>query len=844
MKKNTPFTLLLMFLFLSLNAFSQTTHPFLIVEEDMYPTLRQKTADNTQPFLYIKNAALTRWNLPFNNGDWSTIATILNYNTIAYVLQDSPIDRQDYKNKILSILDTWPNQVPFLDNAGAHKDYVDAASMQFNAIIALDVIYNELSPTELANAEANIALIANYYLNNPAPWLLSHYGVNLLYSIYINNAPEITKWKDLYDEQLFDIYMMEDGSWGQSTGYSNARITGTRISKSQIIDVMEFTGNGSYYSDPTMLKLFEWINTFSVTPFGGFTNFGDNGLTRFFLNNSTNLYYADRYGETIGGMAQWNLGDVGPPSFGLSNFFIYVLTNTTKPTKIMPKSLLREHTGAALWGKNDSRDALQGILYSIKRDDPAIDNYGHSLQNANSIDLVAYGEHVLTNSGVRYTQANGTGFNYPGYAPDGGRWNRASLQNSVTIGSATEHIQDEGNGLIDGLIGGSIEFGTTDSGVALGNGSHHRTLALAHPINGKSNGYFMLFDEVIPTSASDNVNINFQTNSLSGGTTQVVANEEYNTPVDALKQANSDGTEKATILFTSNPTVNIVSSYKGDFQLGSLNTDNLKATYATESDGIVRAATIIFPEDGTHSKPTLSKITNVNYNGAKITHTSDFEDFYLVSNENQSNTYDTNITFRAKTTFYRRDLGETIGYTSTEGVSFIDNTSINYGYTSTNPISIQMDNNSGFINAFENTNVTFYRDGITGVKIDNVLLPLISSSSNQIEVLISEGKHTVELDFSGALSLENIIKESLNLHVFPNPTKEDITLQFSTVRSIEKAKLVINDITGRTVKVVDLGSLNIGKQSRSIELNLSNTGIYFLNLYLDKNVFIKKMVSL
>ncbi|AXT51668.1 T9SS C-terminal target domain-containing protein [Aquimarina sp. BL5] len=824
---------------LSHYSFSQT-HPFLIITEDMYPDLQQKFVGNRQPFKYIRDAAFSRWDNDFSDGDWGSLSGTLNYNMLSYVLEPNPSNRVQYKNKIISILNTWPDQVPFLERRGAHANYVDAASAQFNAIIALDIIYNDLTPTELAAAESNLATVATWYQNNEPAWRLSYYGINLLYAIYKNNTAEITKWKDLYDAYLFNKSMMQDGSWGQSPGYVFARMLDTRMSKTHIKDVMEFTGLGSYYNDPRMNLLYEWATTFALTPFGGYTKFGDTGLTENRLANHSGIYYAERHGTDVGGMAYWHLGNKNPGSFNSSNLFIYILKDINKPTPIMPVSLLRDQSGAALWDKTDSEEALQGILYCLKND-PGQDNLGHDLEDVNSFDITAYGQHIVLNSGVRYTNADGSGFNYPGYAPDGGRWKRASLQNTVLIGDDTQHSQTDGNGLIDGLVGGNVEFGTTDAGPAINNGTHYRTLHFIHPIPGESNGYFVIYDEVEPTNSSDDVTINFQANVLDGNTVTITNNQEYNFPINAIiNSENRDETEKGTVFFASNPNVTLASSFKGDFGQGFKTTQNIKAVYQAPADGVIRATTLIFPEDGTHSKGSLSKIANSDYSGITITHNASFIDTYLGSKNTISNTYN-DVTFKGKTAFFRKKSENTIAYSVTNGTSFLDTSATNdYGFTAAMPVSIVMEENSGNIHAFNTTNITFFKEDITSVQIDGIEVNPILASSHSIEVSVPSGRHRVELFTNGTLSIPDTSTKDTNIKLYPNPTRNSITL--NTADNLQVHQVIVSDLTGKFIK--DLVFEAKGTNTFIVNIENLQTGIYFFQIrYNDgKGSIVKKVI--
>ncbi len=739
---------LLLFLF-AFNSYAQQ-HPFLIVKENQYSELRQKYASNKQPFKFIGNKAFERWNNSFTPDNFGSLNASLNYNILAYILEANSSNRIKYKNKIFEVLKAWERGADFLN--GSHGRFTGGGSVQFNAIIALDIIYNDLTPSEIAIAEKGIIKANNFYNNNSSAWTLVDYGVKLVYAIYKNDTNEITKWKTTYDNYLFDKSMMNDGSWGQSSGYVFARMHGGRLAKNFPIDVMHFVGLGNYYNDSRMKALFEWSNTFAVTPAGSYTKFGDTGHNSYQLKKNSNWHFAEQYGTDIGAIAQWNMGPNNfTPTFVHFNYLIFLLRDINVPAPTMPTSKLREHSGAALWDRTNSREALQGVLHCLKRDNPAVNQFGHTLEESNTFSLSAYGQHMIMNSGVNYVGLNGQGGNYPGYAPDNGRWSRAILHNTVLIGNKTNHDQRDGNGLIDGLVGGNIEFGTTDAGQAIKNGTHKRTLSLIHPVAGKSYGYFAIHDEVKPNKPSDKVTINFQVNTKRGGTNTIKTNQEYAAPITAAvyKDFNShNATEKVNLFFASGPQVAIVDSYKGGFDITDVKSDNVRAQYNTGSDGVVRATTIVFPEDGTHKKPSITKIANSNYSGAKVSHSNTFIDHYIGASPTQENTYAA-IRFKANSTFYRKESGKTTLYSSTNGTKFLDTDGVDQGFTSSKPVSIVIEDKKGSVNAKNTTNITFYKLNISGVKVNGNNVSVISSASNTITVAIPAGRHKIELITDG-----------------------------------------------------------------------------------------------
>ena len=222
--------------------------------------------------------------------------------------------------------------------------------------------------------------------------------------------------------------------------------------------VLSKTNIDNYYSNDKLKNYMNWAFTFALTPFGSLSTFGDSGCASPIIEDITYLNTAYLYSDTLAAQAQWFIGNTLPNPAYINSFFLYVLTNPNKIEAIKPQSQLFEYSGAALWGNENSSDALQVVLYSSKEEGDLIG--GHKHFDINSFNICAYGEQLIMNSGVDYTDPAETdgAFNYPGFTPGGGRWYTSNIQNTVLIGDQTNHAETTGNGLIDGLVGGSVEF--------------------------------------------------------------------------------------------------------------------------------------------------------------------------------------------------------------------------------------------------------------------------------------------------------------------------------------------------------------------------------------------------
>lgn len=801
------------------NGFAQEEHPFLIVSESAYPELQSRI--NQNPWKYMHNSALQRWNEDFEEKDWRKFAAQLGYNMMLWITD--PANQSIYRDKIIEIINRWSENKEHLGTSG-HTNTVDAASAFFNSVVAVDLIHNYCSDVELQQLESILQEINDWFeMEASDSWLLSRYGVLTLWSLYKQDTANTNQYKQMYLNYLFDVSMMDDGSWNQSPGYIMARLGGNRLGKSHIIDVLDYTNEYNFYQDSRMQSLMEWLGSFALTPFGSISRFGDSGLIKAKRIGADNplLFRMNKYGDKSAGISSWyldTLEETGPYSFDLSNFYNFVLMPETEANPIKPVSLLKTYTGAALLDPTNSSEALSGILYSLKREPNQEGGFGHAHYDVNSINITGYGEHLITNAGTQYVGLNGNGFNYPGYTPDNKRWFLSWMQNTVHIADQNEHVEKTGKGLIDSLVGGSVEFGRTGSGEAISNGVHNRYLFFIKPSQ-NTNGYFAMIDEVVPNNSNDPIHINLHPNTRSEIIT-ITDQMHYRAKADGYVQDASDGTEGIEIFYGTPPNnAQFKSAYKGDFVLGPILTPYLESTYNINHSDRLQAATILFPYDGDHMAPAMTRISAQNYSGAFIDHDNDIEDVFLASTGPGKYDYQ-GVLINGRGVFYRRINNTIDSYAVALGYGF-DNAELPAkGFASSEAVSIQMDDTTGFLRVGkENTTITFNYPSLSEVQLNNISITPISSDENSITINVAKGNYKVNL-ISQTLSVSDVPNDVNIIQIFPNPTLDHIY-----VNNLKgNQQYTIYDLKGQ---IIDSGMIS---QDQKIDLQTLSKGIYFLKI--------------
>jgi len=145
-------------------------------------------------------------------------------------------------------------------------------------------------------------------------------------------------------------------------------------------------------------------------------------------------------------------------------------------------------------------------------------NDGHGHKEVNAINLCAFGEHVIRNSGYTGAGRGALGYDY-NYI------NNTSVSGNTVLINNTDHTLKYGAGIVEGFTSNKFDYARGDSGSALPNGKHYRNLVFIHPQDNK-NGYWLLYDETIANIPGDSVNVALHPNS--NDTNPVITpNKEY-----------------------------------------------------------------------------------------------------------------------------------------------------------------------------------------------------------------------------------------------------------------------------------------------------------------------------
>ncbi len=90
-------------------------------------------------------------------------------------------------------------------------------------------------------------------------------------------------------------------------------------------------------------------------------------------------------------------------------------------------------------------------------------------------------------------------------------------------------------------------------------------------------------------------------------------------------------------------------------------------------------------------------------------------------------------------------------------------------------------------------------------------------------------------------SASNISNDLFSFTVFPNPAKNNFTIQFKTIKN-EKVTLEIVDVLGHKIKSIINNTFSSGNHLINYNVSTLSNGIYFCNLTIGSNSFSKKVI--
>jgi len=697
-------------------------HPFLIVKESQYAELQARSSNS--PWLKMKTDAIAYVNGHSYNPSSSIsnrigmMKDIVSAGALAYILDSA--NRVSYKDKVLNTLQYWDDI--YKDNNTDWGYCVKTGSAFFNSVLALDIIHDDLSSDELSGVESEMDIMAGWLYSNGS-WPLNRYGSRGVWALYHGDQSHsaIGQYYSKLTSQL-----TEDGVFTGGPGYAGARLGDNRDAKAYFMDVLEFTGNGDYYSDTRFQGFNEWLYGYSVSPFGRYYSFGDTGPNRNYHSNGTALYRAYRFSEQAAQYAAWCY-DGGSPEGELLS---YVLMEESLSTPKKALSKIFYDGGAWFLEDNLSDRSLAGALNNYT----STSLWSHSHKDVNAIHLCAYGEHIVRNSGYCNWGEGAHGFSWD-YIHD-----EAVSGNTVLI-NGIDHFSKAGGGIVEGFTAPLFNYARGYSGTALANGKHWRNFVFVHPQD-DCNGYFVTLDEVDADSSSHKANV--ITHPNADNSTTISDNLEYRAKI-APHPYSGHTVYLSTFLGTEPSSVEVK-----DGLLARMPDENasfvgkyLYSTYDSDSSGKCNIVTILFPHDATHAKAEMTRISGSGYSGAEILLGDSITDIALESSDTTGVTCN-GISFQGVACLFRLHSDSLGFYFVRGGRSFNDGEVPRHGFTSDANVGVYVKGMEGKITSSSGAEATFFYPGIKNILINGVSASVLDLGIDRITIDVPSGTHDIE----------------------------------------------------------------------------------------------------
>ncbi|MCF6176977.1 MAG: hypothetical protein L3J71_14550 [Victivallaceae bacterium] len=727
MKTLTKLAVLFIITMIYGNAFTQT-HPFMLCNESMYDELRARASQ--EPWSSMKSEALIGVNSTFPSSGTAyekhyAIRKITMCGALAYILD--PANKVTYAHKVRDALLKWDETRLALAAIGvAWDEIVPPGSSYVTSIIAMDIIYNDLTASEISSITEQLDRARTAFYG----WPLNAPATVLTHDIFTGRETSayITKYHNDIDELI-----RPSGVFHEGTGYIWSRVMGDSTrgpAKAMTTEVLRFTGMGDidYRTYPRLQKCLESAYVIGMTPFKMNTYFGDSNSKDLRDFASCKSLAVSLYSEKAGHYNAWRRLSKTQDYDSYDILYTYIvltpaMLNITPET---PKSDIFLDNAAGFWENNANDSSLMSVLWNIKDYGYTIWTHGHFENNA--IHISAYGENVIRNAGDSlYT-----------WSSTFGSQGKTIYQNCVTV-NGINHNSRYGAGVTEGFTGGLVEYASGDTGTAITGANHLRNFIMVHPQDNKP-GYFVTFDTVTRENNGDSFEINWH--SDSNDCTAISTDTEYRWNV--IKRYSNNDVTMNIFLGTAPDSVSIKDAPMMTSRYDGYVVKYIEGKYSVNSSLKKNIVTILFPSDSTHTKANMTRITGSEYSGAKIDNGDGIVDYALESSTANDVLYN-NVSFNGAAALYRFNNNDLSFYFVKDGINFDNDSVPRVGFSSTADVTLYMDATEGNI-VSTGADVTFYYPAITGVEVDGIAKTVIASGADWVRVNIQSGTYDISLE--------------------------------------------------------------------------------------------------
>ncbi len=747
-------------------------HPRLLMVEDdpeIWDFADMRAVANQSPWDEMKQDALDEASAPLDLNPASTIGSQytaikrkFNALSLAYIL-DEESQRAAHAEELHDFITT---EIPDIRQSyqlapNSWSSNIPYRGFIVDMILALDLAHDALSSQDIDAIETEIreCMKQARIRDGHEP---SIHGMDIFWHMYLGRDDAQAAWSDEYTHVLRRDFFSGDGVFAPGPGYGTARMMSpTRQSKWLPADLFEFHGQHDFYDMVELKNGIEWLVAYSTAPSGRLMAFGDSapgdrgvGYSAGGAFDFSGCLRAFHYSEDAWKSAKYYLDNSSSPDAFLTSYLylaqakaqgLWEIGSPSVPSRVFPDG------GAWLRDSTDDPDGLAGALWNVKSDASLEENQvSHAHYETNAIALSGFGTHLLVNSGY-----NGAGNGAAGF-PAAYIKDRNVSSNTVLIDypfdeadtdppALNSHQSKFGAGLSGSLLSGLIDFATGESGEALPNGSHQRSLFFVKP-TATIPGYFFTIDDV-QADAGERTTFHTAFHPYSDTMVDSVQKQVYRFQ-SRLPNSDTLSTAHLSVFYATPPEqVRLRSGAIAQWEDSFVGT-YLYADYDTDATGHGSAMTVMMPEDlaAPAPLPRLTRITDGSFAGGDTFYGYRFEhesavDMAFVALSNRPYSY-ARAEIDARSAFIRFISGRVPeSFFLQAGTHF---SCYNVGLLSDDPINVVQTQETGVIQT-QGTSVTFYYPRIIGILLNGNEVRWQGSGDGWVKVFVPSGEHQYKL---------------------------------------------------------------------------------------------------
>lgn len=624
-------------------------HPFLLFTNENLPELRAKADRPSHAAMKVQaldRAANLRYDpdLPEYRLRALRLKEVVNALALASFLDDQTPPAQTaalFRDQLVAGLTHLGSNRP-----GGWDGNTPMGSLLFDAVLALDVMHPHLTPEQRTELET----LLGQWIPTISGWDPSPQSVKALWALYRRDSTAYASLRNSFLNSFFGKFTA-DGVAIAGTNYALARMGFyDREQKHLLLEIIRRHDGLTDAQENQIQNAYEWLYGYAMGPHGWNHVFGDsspnrrlNGALEYPADSPTAAYLASALSADARAYANRNLLAPFPAPSLMA--YVHVDPRLAQLPDFYPSSRIFQDGGAWLQGDHPVFGAMSAAMWNSTRTE------GHTHKETNAISLGAYGELLLSNAGYAGWGSGALGFSWD-YIN-----NRAVSGNTVLIDyplsdpssapRTNDHDQKRGNGIESWSVNGIVDTARGDSGPALPNGTHHRTLMFVNPAEDLP-GYYLVFDEVQGHVGTQQTHAAWHPFA-----TQIDIIDSDHHYRATCQQFSETGVDLHLLLTTPAAAVQRLNGLIAQFNGLSFVGEFLYPGYPLNAEHAARFGTVLYPHTDGIPLPAFTRESGAGYHATRLQWTPERADLWVVTTTDSPVHPAPGISFQGKAAWFR-----------------------------------------------------------------------------------------------------------------------------------------------------------------------------------------------